>query len=185
MYIKELLPFFLTLFCMALYFLVSKTWLKENEIHQQIWNQRKLIKIAVRELQMTSYTTVSPTCLLPCWIVCKGINHVHLANHHKLTHKFHTVISDLKKERKEIAINVKVFPLSCVLFSVQVNHYFLGLENKKSSWLALKTVTVKCLSNLSLCDISVCIRHHRIHINKTEGFFCIVYRQCVWPVCFE
>lgn len=118
---------------------------------------------------MTSYTTVSPTCLLPCWIVCKGINHVHLSNHHKLTHKFHTVISDLKKEGKEIAINGKVFPLSWVL----LNHYFLGLEKKKSSWLALKMVTAKCFlkSNLCLYGISVFIRHHRIQINKAEGFF--------------
>ena len=32
-------------------------------------------------------------------------------------------------------------------------------------------VTAKSLSNLSLYGISVCIRHHRIQINKAEGFF--------------
>ena len=134
MYIKDLLSFFLwPLFYGSIFFSVSKTWLKENDIHQQIWNQRKLIQIAVRELQMNSYTTVSPTCLLPCWIVCKGINHVHLANHHKLTHKFHTVISDLKKGRKEIAINVKVFPLSWVLFFCASKPLFFGVGKEKNN----------------------------------------------------
>lgn len=158
MYIKDLLSFFSHPFFLWLYiFLVSKTWLKENDIHQQIWNQTKLIQIVVRELQMTSYTTVSPTCLLPCWIVCKGINHVHLANHHKLTHKFHTVISDLEKERKEIAINVKVFPLSCILFFCASKPLFFWVGKEKSKLIGTENGYCKMIEQ------SQPLWHFRVH----------------------